>query len=467
MKKSNKIIQMLVVLLCCFSVSCEDYLEVETPDHKIVSETVYDNDETALSAMSGIYNQLASVFFSSGGPDSVTVLSGLSADDLQPMRTNNLPYMEFEQHELLPDNSRNLHLWSSAYNMVYMTNAVLEGLTNSQNISDPVRSRLEGEARFVRAFAYFYLVNLYGEVPLVLTTDYRINAVAARDAEENVYDQIITDLEKAKGLLEGMNTTEDRTIVNHYSATALLARVQLYLQNWEEAEKLSGQVIEQGTTYEILEDLNQVFLANSREAIWQLSPKGRGSSLTNTNEGAAFIIDPIFSFLAQLKLEPDFVTSLDPEDKRSMDWIGFDEGTGNSFANKYKIQNSTGEITEYSMVLRTAEQYLIRAEARAMIGNLSGAIADLDIIRGRAGVSLIADVNPGIGKNALVDLILDERKKELFTEWGHRWLDLKRTGRAGEILGADNPLWQETDVLYPIPEAERMKNPNLTQNNGY
>lgn len=467
MKTSIKIKQIFAFMLGFLLISCEDFLEVEAPDHKIISETVFSSDETALSAMTGIYNQLSFVFFSSGGPDSVTVLAGLSADDLSPIRTTNLPYMEFEQHEVLPSNSRNLNLWSSAYNLIYMTNSLLEGLASSGNITDAVRNRLEGEAKFVRAFSYFYMVNLYGEVPLTLTTDYQVNALTSRDPQEKVYQQVISDLQTA---VDNLNTGYDqgeRTQVNHFAAMALLARVHLYLQNWGEAENVSTQIITQSDTYEILEDLNQVFLANSREAIWQLSPEGRGSILLNTNEGAGFIIHPIFSFLAHLKLAPQFVASLEDEDKRLLNWTGFHPGTGYYYAHKYKVQNSTEAITEYSMVLRLAEQYLIRAEARAMQNNPTGAIADLDIIRSRAGLALIVETNSAISKEELLDLIMEERKRELFTEWGHRWLDLKRTGRAGEVLGADNPLWQETDLLYPVPEAERSKNPNLTQNEGY
>src|SRR5690606_40581539 len=108
---------------------------------------------------------------------------------------------------------------------------------------------------------------------------------------------------------------------------------------------------------------------------------------------------------------------------------------------------------------RFAEQYLIRAEARAMQGKLSGAIADVDKIRQRAGLELISDTNPAIDKEALLNIIFQERKLELFSEWGHRWFDLKRTGRASAVLSSIKPQWQDTDILYPVPEEERSKNP--------
>lgn len=464
--KTTNILRAVLLLLFVSLVSCEEYLEIDAPDHKINSATVFNNDQTALSALTGLTNQLASLNFSNGGGTSVTVLAGLSADVLMPVYSTNQAYKEFDEHELLPDNYRNLNLWSSAYNIIYMANSLLEGVENSANISTEVRSQIQGEASFVRAFTYFYLVNLYGDVPLILTTDYRSNSLAERRPVEEVYQQISLDIQTAIDLLNPAFPTGERTVISQHAAIALMARVHLYKEDWQQAELYSTQLIEQTGTFEIVENLNAVFLANSKESIWQISPKGRGYSLTNTEEGAAFIIPPFFYFLAQLKLEPDFVNSFSPEDERLEMWVGYHQGTSYYFPYKYKVHNSTEEPTEYSMVLRLAEQYLIRSEARANQNDLSGAISDLDVVRERAGLPLVGDINPTIGKDELLALILEERKRELFAEWGHRWLDLQRLEKATEIFG-NNPQWQETDVLYPIPEAERMANPNLTQNNGY
>ena len=79
---------------------------------------------------------------------------------------------------------------------------------------------------------------------------------------------------------------------------------------------------------------------------------------------------------------------------------------------------------------------------------------------------MIVDTNPEITSEALLDTIMEERKKELFGEYGHHWLDLKRTKNVLEEF-VDNPSWQDTDIWYPIPEQERLKNPNLGQNEGY
>lgn len=468
MKASLKIKFVLLILACCSLISCEDFLEIDTPVDKMVNEVVFDSDETAMSAMEGIYNQLFRASFSSGGSDSVTILSGLSAGDLSPVYATDLTFSEFEEHEILPDNSRNLNLWASAYNIIYLVNSLLEGIENSTNISNEVYTTLKGEASFVRGFTYFYLVNLYGESPLILTTNYQRNASSSRNSTEEVYEQILTDIRTAETLLGDTYINGERTRITRFTALAMMARVHLYLENWQEAENLSSEVIAQDGTYEILKDLNHVFLANSKEAIWQISPKGRGGSSTYTNEGGTLIMDPIFPSFTRLKLAPNFISTWNPKDKRFKEWIGFNETMDSHFAYKYKIwSGSAVPIEEYSMVLRLAEQHLIRAEARLMQDDLSGAIEDLDVIRGRAERELIVNsmVNPS--KSELLDLIMEEREKELFTEWGHRWMDLKRTEKATEVLGKDNPLWQDTDVLYPIPEEELMKNPNFHQNNGY
>jgi hypothetical protein len=118
---------------------------------------------------------------------------------------------------------------------------------------------------------------------------------------------------------------------------------------------------------------------------------------------------------------------------------------------------------DHSTVLRLAEQYLIRAEARTQQNNIAGAQADVNVIRHRAGLG----DTPANDKESLLTAIDQERKHELFNEWGHRWLDLKRTGRADAVLSAIKPQWKPTAVLFPIPESEIINNPALKQNPGY
>ena len=124
------------------------------------------------------------------------------------------------------------------------------------------------------------------------------------------------------------------------------------------------------------------------------------------------------------------------------------------------------------MLLRFAEQYLIRAEARAQLNNLGGAQADINMIRTRAGLS----GTTAMDQASLLAAIEMERGRELFCEWGHRWFDLKRLpslitpdtkSRADDVLGALKSTWKSTAVIYPIPYDARNNNPQLTQNAGY
>lgn len=458
---------LLLFLFICSS--CEKFVDVDVPAHKIVSSTVFASDQTAQSAMRGVYNELSRAYFSGGKKSSVNVLAGLSADNLQTTISSIIELNEFYENQILPTNNNNFNLWSSTYNIIYMCNAVIEGLQNSLSVSQEVKNSLIGQAKFIRAFGYFYLTNLYGDVPLITSTDYRINAVASRSPQNEVYDQILMDIEDAIKVLPVEYPLGDRTSVTQTVAMALLARVYLFLEDWTQAEYFSTQVIN-SEAYELLTDLDDVFLANSREAIWQISPIGSGFSLTNTPEGRIFIIDNTPNYFTPVALTESLIGVFEPQDKRASKWIGKfnDEEAIFYYPYKYKISYATGsDYKEYSMVLRLAEQYLIKSEALARKGNLTEAIASLDKIRKRAGLDPISSIAPGISQEALLDSIHLEKRREFFTEWGHRWLDLKRTETADEVLAVEKPDWKSTDQYYPIPEKEILNNPNLEQNSGY
>ncbi|MBZ9731113.1 RagB/SusD family nutrient uptake outer membrane protein [Salegentibacter sp. JZCK2] len=467
MKINKSIIRTFILLLLSFHFSCEDVVSIDAPTDKLVRAEVFSNDETAISAMDGIYNELHQAEFSSGSRSSVTVLAGLSSDNVQYLNSGNITMMEFQDHEIAPTNSGNLELWTSAYNIIYLCNSYIEGLTNSTSIDAELQQQLEGEARFVRAFTYFYLVNLYEIVPLILDTDYRVNALKPQAEKEEIYTQIENDLQFSSEILNTSYRNSEKTSVNKFVAKAFLARVYLFLGDWQEAERLSTEVIQESASYEILENLDDVFLANSREAIWQISPIGGGGIVSHTNDGSMFVIDPFFSFFSTLKLDESLVEEFSENDLRREKWIGYNTSLNAFFSHKYKISSSTQfPIQEYSMVLRLAEQYLIRAEARLKMNEIDAAVEDLDVIRRRADLPLLAEINPGISGEALLEEIYIQRRKELFTEWGHRWFDLKRSGNIDTAFHS-NPTWEMTDSFYPIPSEEISKNPNLIQNDGY
>jgi hypothetical protein len=467
------------IILTALFTSCESFLEVDLPESKITSELVFSDDITATAAVTGMYVELlSSESFASGGNKSITFLAGLSADEFN-YYPDNIEAKMFEQNNLIPANSNVEALWVSMYKTIYQANAVIEGLSTSKGVTQETKDQLLGEALFIRAFSHFYLVNLFGDVPLVTSTDYQKNSLIPRTAVLEVQNQIVDDLRSARDLLgENYVTTESDLVTtarvrpNKATASAFLAKVYLHVNNWEGAETEASAVINNSATYSLVEDLDAVFLANSTEAIWQLQPF---NPLRNTNEGALFILTGAPNLTRPVGLTTQLLDAFEDDDSRVTKWIN--SRIANTvtyyYPFKYKVRTGPGSplpvpLSEYSMVLRLGEQYLIRSEARAKQGNLSGAIADLDAIRGRADLPLIGDVNPDISQDDLILAIEHERQVELFSEWGNRWLDLKRTDRADEILAPIKAQWNSEDVLYPIPQSEFNRNPKLgDQNQGY
>jgi hypothetical protein len=394
----------------------------------------------------------------------------MSADELIQFGNGNNPFFT---NNLLPTTGDISAIWNAAYYDIYTTNAAIEGLQASATLSTAIKNQLTGEAKFLRAFIYFYLVNYFGDVPLATTTAYAATSLLPRSPATIVYQQIISDLKDAKDLLatDYSVSKDERTRANAWAATALLARVYLYTSDWANAEAQATAVINNTGDYTLAAaaDLNTVFLANNREAILQLQDINIDNFLFATQEGNTFIppdptINPNYILTDQL------LAAFEPDDLRRINWVDSNDFSGSGtfyyYPHKYKVRETTPDnITEYYVLLRLAEQYLIRAEARAQQSNPDGALADVNMIRLRANLLPLSD--PSISKEQLLAAIAQERRVEFFAEWGHRWFDLKRTGQADAVLGPIKPQWKETAKLFPIPLSEIEIDPNLSQNKGY
>lgn len=453
---------LLLLVLGGILSSCDNFLEIDPNMSELDTEFIFENDNTAIAALNGIYHSLQENGFASGNPHSVTFLGNTLADDAIEYDITSEKY-DFYRNTLRADNGTNNSIWSSAYKQLYITNSLLEGIEDNLNLSVESKNRIEGEAKFLRAFIYYYLVHLYDEVPLVLTTDYHTNQSLPRTSVDEVYSQIQKDLEEALVHLpeDYIHSEGEHIRPNKYAAYTLLARLALWKKDFTQAVVYASEVIDSGK-YELLE-LDQIFKANSKESIWQLIP---GNPNSGANEGI-FILEnnPSTPNIAStISLTEDMLSIWETNDLRYQNWIGvYSEGNVDYyFPFKYKIK-SGGDSEEYSMVLRLAELYLIRAEAYARSNNSQLALNDLNSIRNRAGLTDWTMLD-------IVDIeqaLLDERRRELFSEWGHRWLDLKRFEKIDEVLGQKKPSWQPHAKLLPIPEQDILRNPFLTQNIGY
>lgn len=472
----------LLTIMVLFT-GCKKYLEVDTPPTRISSESAFKDDATANSVLTGLYAQMIDNSINGYKLAGISYYEELSADNLVlNAASSHGAQASYYKNALEPTYTQtgNNTYWRSTYQILYTINAAIIGLTDNSILTPAVKKRLLGEAHFLRAFCYFYLVNLYEDVPLILTLDYVESSKAPRSPTAIVYNQIVSDLSKSESLLDntfiGADVTKvsaERLRPNLAAVNALQARVQLYMKNYVAAEAAATKVINQGTVYSFT-DLNNTFLKNSSETIWALQPVQND---LNTLVGFNYLL-PVTGpdFQRTVYASDDLINSFEAGDARKDNWLGSVKPEADPktyvYPAKYKIGMVAGSTTfnEYTIVLRLAEQYLIRAEARNEQNNTSGAITDLNALRTRSGNPL-PNLATTLAQTQLRPLILKERRVELFAEWGHRWFDLKRSGTIDAVMTAAQAYkggtWASYKALYPIPVSDILKNPAITQNIGY
>lgn len=443
-------------LLMC---ACDNFVDVDLPNSQLTANTVFEEKATANAAMTDIYSKIRDAGLLTGSPSGLSHLLGIYTDEMDFYGVlASAP--AFYNNSLIASNPDVKEFWNSTYNQIYASNAVIQGVAHSSKLPAADRNQLTGEALFVRALLHFYLANLYGDVPYITTTAYAENRTVVRIPVADVYAKAKADLEQAIALLPEDYITIDRVRPNKYVAHALLARINLYAGFWHEASNEVSTVLNNTALYVNEQDLDKTFLKESTSTIWQLAP---GYSNGNALEAQTFIFSegpPPISALTN-----DFMVAFTANDKRRLHWTqSITDGTSTWYHPfKYKYEE-TGTSMEYSIILRLGEMYLIRAEARAYSGDLIGANEDLNTIRHNAGLANTSAAT----KDEILDAILQERRLELFTEFGHRFFDLKRFNKIQPVLSAVKPGWDVQDVLFPIPEAELNLNPNLKpQNPGY
>lgn len=474
--RSIKFIYCSIFLFISSLTSCDKALEADIPRGKFVSDVIFQNDELAEAAMRGVYSSMTYNTLGTPFLAGFTATFSLWSDEYEKTTYSPNQKLTFENN-LAPNNAVVSSFWNALYSYVYQANMVNDNVASSPKLSNHIKQKLTAESRFIRALAFFYLANIYGDVPLVLSSDYSKNAKLSVSSKQEVINQVIDDLKYAKENLSKDTYTAvgNRFRANRWVATALLSRVYLYEKNWQAAEREATEIIEQNSLF-TLESLENVFLTSSREAIWALQ---NSSTQITTNDAVS--IQGMPNSNSFFIFSPYTLQQFNPTDQRKIKWT---KTIGNTTA-QYKFKtytNLAGGKSEAPMVFRLAEQYLIRAEARAMqAGKMEGAIADVDAIRIRAGAvgdnlgnhadvsfKTIAYSMPDIEQNELVKIIYLERIRELFGEFGHRWFD---AARAEEDLHGffegRKPNMRAAKKYFPIPQIEIERNGNLKQREDY
>jgi len=458
---ANRLVILFIILMIMGG--CKKFLEVDAPDNSITGDEPFTTAEGATDAVVGIYTEMSKSPNLLNGAG--TLYAGVYSDELLYLGTMGAT-REFAAAYIDPGNPvLPGYFWDAPYEFIYGANRCLIWVSQSTTLTQSLRSQLLGEARFLRAMNYFYLIQIFGDVPLILSTDYTHTKDQGREKIANILNVVKDDLIQAKSLLPETYPSTGRVRANKWAAAALLAQYYLYQNNWELAEKEATEIISSGIYS--LESLNNVFLATSREAILQHLPVSAGY---HSMEGLLMV--PLGNSRPSFVLTDSLLSRFEHGDKRKSEWTKrvTVEGRVYHYPFKYKRRPEVGQNVkpvEYTTVLRLAEIYLIRAKCRAALGNLPGAIEDLNVIRERAGLPLIDPEDQGMNWILMSQLVDHERQVELFAEGGHRWFDLKRSDEVNTVMTQFKLDWQASRILWPIPRLEITLNRLLTQNPGY
>jgi tetratricopeptide (TPR) repeat protein len=447
--KRYSIIKLLILLLVLVAESC-NILDTE-PVQYISDQASITDEKSAESALYGLYNKLQQGnYYGGAGFQGNIFLSGGDA-----VWTGTWDYLNhFVTHSAKSDNVSIYDSWLAIYGTVNQANHVI---TKVPEIVDPgfteaERNTFLGEALFIRALAYFDLGRTWGNVPVVLNPTSSVHDFdgVKQSTQKQVYQQVLTDLDKAETLL---STTINRNRVTKQTVQALKARVYLYNGDWDKAEQYATLLIS-SSDYALVDWPTFLKNVGTKESIFELNfttadPSSHYSNWTNAAGRAQWAPN---KGLYELLTSP--VTG---GSRKSLI-----QNASTSSKLDYYIQllwwRPAGDNPTY--ILRIAEQYLIRAEARVKKStpNLAGALADLNAVRKR---SELADSNASTASDILL-AIENERRAEFAYE-PHRWFDLVRTARVGTVLGVtDQNKW-----LFPIPYNDVQADKDLVQNPGY
>jgi hypothetical protein len=433
----RKTVYITMLLLGALLQSCNKYLDVPSYNQVSDANTIFDS-ASAQTAVRGAYRGLASLNYSATFQN-IVLQSGGDIRSINNAQTD----LNVINYDLRSDIPLLLTLWSNNYNTINRANYIIAKVPGvvDINLTPALRSQLLGEGYFIRALSYFDLARLFGNVQLFLTPTYKVSDKlgVAKSTQAQVYAQVLDDLNKAEALLPA---TIVRNRATKYTVYALRARLNLYLQKYEDAETDANSILA-NTGYKLITPFN--LAAGTTESVLELSYNttdvNPAFSLWNGNNRA---LEPKATLHALLN---------DPNVGGGRKILSTQIGSG-----IYGGISPTNTSAGY--VIRTAELYLIRAEARVKktVPDLTGALSDLNQVRNRSGLTNSTAVTPG---NILL-AIENERRVEFALE-PQRWFDLVKTGRAPAVLNLNDP----NKYIFPIPGAEILTNPALTQNPGY
>ncbi len=453
--KNNLIKIFILFVMASFIPACNSNLELE-PQNSLDASVGFKTKQDVEAALLGCYNSLQSGNYY--GLRS-WALADVYADILQ--HTGTFPsFAQFANRNILADNVEVSNMWNVIYSAINRANTVIAAAPGVNDPSFNVNNAL-GEARLLRSLHYFTLMIMYGGSPSGFnkadglglsifdkpTLSAADAAPKARSSEADVWKLIMDDVNFA---VANLATSNGNGRVNKNVANALKARYHLYRNEWADAEAAATAVID-AKVYTLLSSAAYADIwlkQNTSEAIFELQ-----FDVNNTNSIAFFYYTSATGGRNEITTLGAFRDAHEAGDVRRA--VNATTTTPTNKTMKYTRVAGTDNM----IIVRFAEMYLIRAEARAMQNKFVDALADLNVIRTRAGLPPSAAAT----QTALVDAILKERRFE-FAHEGHRWFDLRRTNRWNTLSGLTEP----NRARWPIPQREVQTAGDIVkQNPGY
>jgi hypothetical protein len=445
-----------IVMVMMLVSACDNVLEPEPVD-LLTNDIVLNEPSDVGDVEIGLYNAFRNII------PGVVISGDFTADMLIHNGTFS-QYRELGTKQISSANASAAALWGSVYNTVYLANFIIERLPDVPGVPTAERNRVMGTAYFLRGYAYFVALYTFGGVPEVLTTDIETNRNIPRASASDILQLIEDDFDEGLSLLPSESVNAGFAGKN--AVRSALAKLNLYLENWSQAEQFATSVIQSGL-YTLESDFSSLVEEDfTDEAIFEMGYTLSDDPGTNNNIG----LNNLFVGRREIIPSNELIVKLaSSESGDRFSSISFDVNNLNGSDNGWSVAKyGTADADNNNVVVfRLGELYLIRAEARARQGKVTGAnsaLDDINALRARANAPLV----PSVSQSQMLSIIEEERVFELAFE-GNRWYDLVRTGRATAVMTAFSPNWKDTYELWPIPQREILNNPALVgnQNPGY
>jgi hypothetical protein len=485
----KKIIKYTLALsLVLLFASCEKFLDIKPTGNSLFIEqagdTIFKTGNDVEAALSAVYGDFQNEYWQLD-----YFVNGDAQSDDAYAGADNPANFQIDEYMLISTNSNISRDWAYLYQTIGKANLVINNvdITPDPSLSEQRRREIKGEAMFVRAFIYFQAVQLWGDVPLQLK---EVTSISAAELDEiypqlyperksmaEVYAQIIQDLEYAAENVKAVQ--QHKGYATRGAANAVLAKVYATMdtKDYSKVVEYCDAVINSG--YSLLPEYDMLWNnqnENSAESIFEVNYEGTPS---NANWGAS-----MFRGTDWKKFNTpsnDLVKAFNDENDliRKNSSISFENVTGKwsdanwpaaSYPFTYKYRIITWPSAQNYILMRLADIILLKAEALNEMGDVNGAAQLVNQIRSRVDLPNTTATT----QESMRLAIEKERRLELAFE-GHRWFDLKRTGRAIEVInnaiGPDGNKYgynlTQNGLLWPIPQSELDKNELLTQNPGY